>query len=427
VLNGKNRAPIYNKLKNFSFLIRKNGRVVVKIKLTRICIIVHKNYFFDSRVRRYAESLLKCGTQVDIICPPQKYITNVEAEKGLTIYTIPIQHHQRGRFGYVLEYGLSFVLYSIYLLFLHIKKPYQVIHVHNLPDLLAFSALIPRILGIPLILDIHDPMPELFISKYGEEAHKFTYRLIVLQEKLSCMLANAVITANSLFKQNLVLRGTPAEKITVINNYPDLKIFNRSSYIHVRKERKETFTLIYPGTIAPRYGLQTAISALPLLITRIPNISLVIIGPEAQHKDHLKQIVEKLGLSAHTVFLPLAKNDEIPRRIAQADIGIYPALCDAHMNIATPTKVLEYAAMGIPIVSSRLRIIEELFGNSSVMLFEPGDVNQFAQCVIKLFENPSLREELVFKVDQEFVQKHFWENEFRDYLELLNQLLHSKF
>jgi len=399
----------------------------VRTELKRLCIIVHKNYYFDTRIRRYAESLLKCGFQVDVICPPQEYEKSFEVIKGLKVYTIPIHHRQRGPIGYVLEYGLSFFLYCIYLMFLHIKNQYQFIHVHNLPDLLVFSALIPRIFGTPLILDIHDPMPELFISKYGEGAHKLIYRLIVLQEKLSCMLANAVITANSIFKQNIIARGTPAEKITVINNYPDLKIFNRSSYINARKARKEAFTLIYPGTIAPRYGLETAIRALPLLVTRIPNISLVIIGPEAPHKEQLKQLVEKLGLSSHTVFLPLAKNEEMPQRIAQADIGIYPALCDAHMNIATPTKVLEYAAMGIPIISSRLRIMEEIFGNSSIMMFEPEDVNQFAQCVIKLYENPSLREELVLKADQKFVQKCCWENEVQKYLALLNQLIQGKY
>jgi glycosyltransferase involved in cell wall biosynthesis len=398
----------------------------MRIKVMRLCIIVHKNYFFDSRIRRYVESLLKCGWEVDVICPPHKFEKALEVKKGLTVYTIPIQHRQGGRIDYVLEYGLSFIFYFIYLLFLHIKRHYQIIHVHNLPDILAFSALIPRILGTPLILDIHDPMPELFISKYGRGAHKLTYRLIVLQERFSCKLVNAVITANSLFKQNLVARGTPAEKVTVINNFPDLKIFNRSAYNHVRKEKRETFSLIYPGTIAPRYGLEIAIRALPLLITRIPNILLVIIGPEAQHKDQLKQLVEELDLSSHTLFLPLIPNEEIPQRIAQADIGIYTAVCDAHMDIATPTKVLEYASMGIPIISSRLRIIKELFGNSSVMVFEPGDVKQFAQCVINLYENPALREEMVLKADQEFVEKHCWEMEFRVYLELLSRLLHGK-
>lgn len=222
--------------------------------MIRICMIVHKNYYYDSRVRRYTESLLKCGFQVDVICPPESYETTLEV-KGLRVYTIPIHHNHRGRIGYVFEYGSSLVLYCIYLLFLHIKKQYQVIHVHNMPDFLTFSALIPRILGTSLILDIHDPMLEVYISKYGERANKLIHWFVVFQERLSCMLANAVITANSIFKENLATRGTHAEKITVINNYPDLEKFNRSAYVHARKAKRETFSLIYPGTIALRYEL----------------------------------------------------------------------------------------------------------------------------------------------------------------------------
>jgi glycosyltransferase involved in cell wall biosynthesis len=291
-----------------------------------------------------------------------------------------------------------------------------------MPDFLVFSALIPRLLGSSLILDIHDPMPELYLSKYGERAAKLVHWFIVLQERLSRMLANAVITVNSKCKENLAARGKHPNKITVINNYPDREKFNRSAYTHVRKAKRETFSLICPGTIQPRYGLEIAVRALPLLTARIPNISLVIIGPETQHRNQLKQLAEELGVSSYTSFLPFIPNEEIPHRIAQSDIGIYPALLDAHMLIATPTKVLEFATMGIPIVSSRLRIIEELFGNSSIMVFEPGNVEQFAECVVKLYENPSLREELVLNADQEFVQKHSWDDEFQVYLELLDQL-----
>lgn len=395
--------------------------------IDNLCMIVHKNYYFDTRVRRYTESLLKRGIQVDVICPPEEYKTILEVEQGLRVFCIPIHHYHRGHVGYIFEYGFSLILYSLWLLFLHIKNHYQLIHVHNMPDFLAFSALVPRILGTSLILDIHDPMPEVYISKYGERANKLIIWFITLQEKLSCKLASAVITANSLFKANLVKRGIPANKIYVINNFPDLEKFNRTKYNQVQKEKRDTFSLIYPGTIAPRYGLEVAIRALPLIIASIPNISLVIIGPETPYKNQLKQLVEKLGVSAHTIFMPLIPNEEIPQKIAQANIGIYPALPDAHMDIATPTKVLEYATMGIPIISTRLRIINELFGNSAILLFEPGDVNQFAQCVIKLYENPSLREELVLKADQGFVQKHSWESEFCVYSNLLNKLKPGNF
>jgi glycosyltransferase involved in cell wall biosynthesis len=203
----------------------------------------------------------------------------------------------------------------------------------------------------------------------------------------------------------------------------DSERFERSAYTHFRDPTNETFSLIYPGTIAPRYGLETAVRALPLLVERIPDVSLIIIGPESRCKDQLKQLINELGVSSYASLLPLVPGGEIPQKIAQADVGIYPALPDAHMNIATPTKVLEFAVMGIPIISSRLEIIEEMFGNSSVMVFDPGDIGQFAECVVELYESPSLREELVSKTDQNFVQKHSWENEFLVYYELLNLLL----
>jgi glycosyltransferase involved in cell wall biosynthesis len=295
-----------------------------------------------------------------------------------------------------------------------------------MPDFLVFSAIIPKIMGARVILDIHDPMPEVFLSKYKEQPHGVILRLIILQEKISCSFANAIITANSNFKANLTNRGIHASKITVINNYPDRDIFDRKAYKQKLQVKREEFILIYPGTIAPRYGLEVPIRSLPELILKIPEICLVIIGQNSKYKDKLMGIADQLGVSSYVQFKPVVPNKEIPSHMAQADIGIYPAQKDPHMDIATPTKVLEFATMGIPIISSRVKIVEEIFGNTSIMFFEPGDVKQFTQCVLRLYENPTLREELVQNADQAFVQKHSWENEFRIYLELLNQLLLGK-
>ncbi len=83
------------------------------------------------------------------------------------------------------------------------------------------------------------------------------------------------------------------------------------------------------------------------------------------------------------------RNEEIPHELIQADIGIYPAVNDIHMSLATPTKVLEFSAMGIPIVSSRLRMVEEIFGDSAIMFFELHNVSQFTQCIVDLYQNPA--------------------------------------
>jgi glycosyltransferase involved in cell wall biosynthesis len=363
-------------------------------------MVVHKNYYHDTRVRRYVESLLNTDVSVDVICLPEEGYSFVETNERLRVYSIPVHHKIGSRMRYAFEYLYAFVLYFIRLSVLHIRNHYQVIHVHNMPDFLIFTALIPKIMGARLILDIHDPMPEVYVSKYGERSSKFILSLLSLQEKISCLFANAVITVNTKCKTNLIKRGIPAQKITLIHNYPDPAIFNRGAYLNERHLRRDNFTLIYPGTIAPRYGLETAIQALPELQSRIPEICLIIMGPENDHKDELRRLADQLGVSSYVQFKPSVSTKEVPSYLVTSDIGIYPALKDIHMNLATPTKVLEFATMGIPIISSRMDMVEEMFD-----------------------ENPELGKELVKNMDQKFIKTHSWEREFQDYLHILNQLL----
>ncbi|GAG09546.1 unnamed protein product, partial [marine sediment metagenome] len=257
------------------------------------------------------------------------------------------------RGSYLVEYGKAFVLFSAWLLKLFARNRYHVVHVHNMPDFLAFAAIIPRIFGAKIILDIHDPMPEFYLSKYKDRANGVAVRLLQVEEKLSSMLAHAVITANPRFKARLVERGMCADKITVINNVADPSVFSRDKHKGECRGDGQHFTLIYPGTIAPRYGLDVAIRALPLLLPKIPQIRLVILGAYAPHGDELGELAQRIGVSSYVQFRPAIPVDEVAQQLVQADIGIYPALPDPYMDLITPVKVLEFAIMGIPIVASR--------------------------------------------------------------------------
>jgi glycosyltransferase involved in cell wall biosynthesis len=393
----------------------------------KICLVVHKNYYYDGRVRRYAEALSDAGAQVDILCLRGPADTSNSQSGRIRVFSIPLRHvAQNGRMSFLLEYSAALILFSVWLLVLYAKNRYSVIHVHNMPDFLIFTALGPRIFGAKLVLDIHDPMPEFYQSKYRHQTGNTTVRLMRIQERLSAKLAHAVITANANFKLNLITRGIAASKITVVNNVADLRIFNRDGYNRKHTTTNNNFTLIYPGTIAPRYGLAVAIHAVPVLLSKIPQLRLLIIGPEGTHADELTVLAKQLGVASSVQIQPLIPIDQIPQQIAQADVGIYPALPDAHMSIATPSKVLEYAIMGIPIIASRLKILEDLFGDSAIMFFEAGNVGQFADCVLELFQDPSRRDELVRNADHVFVDSHCWDNERRAYFSVLNDLLGLK-
>jgi len=161
---------------------------------------------------------------------------------------------------------------------LYLQNHYDVIHFHNMPDFLVFTGIIPKLFGAKLILDIHDPMPEMFESKFPDQRESLGMKMVRLEEKLSTAFADEIITANPHFKRNLTSRGVQDSRITVIDNFPDLEYFCPTMRASRTDEKHNHFMLIFPGTIAPRYGLDVAIKSLPFLREKIPSIHLLLVG-----------------------------------------------------------------------------------------------------------------------------------------------------
>lgn len=373
---------------------------------------------------RYTEALLQAGALVDVLSTPGDEKMPTDRGHGLRVFTIPLAHTSQSLISYLFEYLMAMFYFSFKLIGLHLKARYDVIHVHNMPDFLVFAAFIPRIFGTKLILDIHDPMPEFYQAKFQKKAGHPLVRLMKIQERWSAAFSNAVLTANPTFKDNLILRGIPAEKITVTQNLPDRSVFNRSKYQRTTDWQKR-FTLLYPGTIAPRYGLHIAIHSLPLLIKEIPVIRLRIIGDDNRHTKELKNLARDMGVDEYVDFVSLIPRDKIPEEMSLADIGIYPALPDPHMSIAMPGKVLEYAIMGLPVVTSRLPVLEDVFSDNTVYYVPNGDPEAFAHAILDLYHHPEKSAALVKSADEEFVRVQSWEIERQKYFQVLSNLLPS--
>jgi glycosyltransferase involved in cell wall biosynthesis len=265
-------------------------------------------------------------------------------------------------------------------------------------------------------------MPEIFRAKSGAGRRHPVVRCMMAQERIATALAHAVVVANGNFRDNLAMRGTPLRKITVVNNVPDPAVFDRGLFPHRPLNGHEHFTMIYPGTVAPRYGLEVAIRALPRLRRDIPGIRLKILAAPCPHLDEIRCLAGSLDVGDLLELPGPVSLAEVPWHLRQADLGIYPALSDPHMEIATPTKVLEYARMGLPILGSDLRIMRELLPCGAAMLFEPGNDEDFARCVLELQRHPERRQELVNRADEVFVRVHSWEEERDRYFRLLNDL-----
>jgi len=166
----------------------------------------------DLRVRREAEAFSEEGMGVDVICVRGRGQSVREEVNGVSVYRLPIRRKRSGKFHYFLEYTCFMTLASIVVTLLHLRKCYEVIHIHNMPDILVLCALIPRLTGTKVILDLHDPTPEMYMTKFAIPASHWMIRMMEMLEKWSIRFAHIVLTPNIAFRISLFLAVVPLKK-----------------------------------------------------------------------------------------------------------------------------------------------------------------------------------------------------------------------
>ncbi len=390
----------------------------------RVCIVRHGYFPMDVRVRRETSALVAAGFEVDIVClrlPGQPWRESVD---GATIYRVPVSHRRGSQRQYIARYAASLLLCALTASALHLWRRYDIVQINTMPDLMVCAGLIPKLLGARIVLDIHDLMPELYISKFGATRHSLLTRLIILQEGASIALADLVITATEEFRRILIGRHG-REDIAVIMNCPDASILPRrapSSVARALASRGDTrFVLVSHGVIVERLGYDTAIQAVARLRQDIPGIELRIIGA-GEYTTVLERLAADLGVSAHVHFLGYAPLDLIPDLVADADLGIVANKRDGFADLLLPTKLLEYAWLGKPAVVSRTPTIVRYFDDSMVSYFTPGDADELADRILTLYRHPDQRLALATNASR-FFHRYSWDKEKARYRDLLLDLL----
>src|SRR5690349_10329071 len=339
----------------------------------RHCMIVHAYYpIGEIRVEREARALLAKGYEVDVICLQQTGEPAFSVEDGVNTHRLPVMRHKgKGVMVQFLEYLAFFILAFFKVTALHFKRRYSIVQAHNLPDFLIFSALVPKLMGARLILDLHDLMPEFFSARFRSGMTSLPSRLLCWQEKLSCMFANHVITVTELWRQTLIERGVPAGKISVVMNVANDQIFNKTNVKPAPKN--DRFNLIYHGQLSQRYGIDIAIQAVNLLRREIPEICFTIHG-RGDYLNELKALTEELGLQEHVLFsTKYMPTLELPQLVGNADLGIVPYRRDIFTDGILPTKLMEYAALGVPVVAARTTAISAYFNSEMIQFFTAED------------------------------------------------------
>ena len=118
------------------------------LKGKRAVAVVYSNYPADPRPRRAAEALANEEMALEVICLKETDDQPAhETFNGVEITRIPLKRRRGGKFSYILQYGSFILLAGAILAARTFKRRYHLVHVHNMPDILVFSALIPKLFG----------------------------------------------------------------------------------------------------------------------------------------------------------------------------------------------------------------------------------------------------------------------------------------
>ncbi|MBI5839292.1 MAG: glycosyltransferase family 4 protein [Chloroflexi bacterium] len=388
----------------------------------RHCMIVHARYpLGEPRVEREAQALVNGGYEVDVLCLRNDDELPFQIEDGVNVHRLPVKRNKgRGLAAQMWEYLAFFVLVFLRLFSLYPRRKYRTLQVHNLPDFLVFSTLLPKLFGARVILDLHDLMPEFFAGTYARSMESLPVRLLILQERLACRFADHVITVTDLWRKTLIERGVPAEKVSVVMNVANGRVFNAQAAGAPRKS-DDRFRLIYHGNLAQRYGIDLLLRAVVLVRETIPQIHLLVHG-RGEYYQNLIVLANELRMDGSVTFntslLPIA---DLPALIRQADIGIVPYRRGVFTDGILPTKLMEYTAVCIPVIAARTPAIEAYFDEDMVQFFPPGDVQALAGAIIYLHQQPARRKQLASKASR-FNKIYDWQDIAKNYLLLVERL-----
>jgi glycosyltransferase involved in cell wall biosynthesis len=385
--------------------------------VARFLMIAYTTYMHDGRVKRHAEALAERGDHLDVIClaaTAEQPVTN-----GVNVIGLKMPRYRgASKSAYLISYIRFFVMASAKAVRLSLKRRYDVVIVCTMPDAVIVCAILLKFLGSKIVLDVHDTMPELYRDKFGGARGATGARLLMLEERMSSWWADSVLAVHEPHSQRLQQAGIPAHKISVVMNAPDTRIFLARKNGNTAPEN---FTLVCHGTVTARLGLDVLIAAVASLGSKIPGLRLRVIG-EGDHLAGARALVDRLEIHDQVSFMKLVPVEELPALLATADVGVVPYRPSSATHLMLPVKLLDYATIGVPVIAARLRTIEHYFGDGGVEFFEPGNCEDLAGAIMRLYLDPSLRERLTDSA-RVALNALNWESQRTEYLRTIDSLV----
>jgi glycosyltransferase involved in cell wall biosynthesis len=386
-------------------------------------MIVHAYYEEDPRVRRQAETLVAAGRPVWVIGLRRPGDPHESELRGVRIRSLDVQRHQGAGIGVYLREYLAFLLRAMWAAVrLQRSERFAVAQVHSPPDFLVFATLPVRLVGVPVILDLHEAMPEFFRMRFPRVHNPLAHRVLRLQERVSIAFASTTITVTDAMRDRLVALGHRADGIRVVINSPSLARFDAAAYPTRAFREDGRLRLVYTGALTPTYELDATLRGVAAVHTRRPDLDVVLdLYGRGDSEASLRALADELGIGDRVTFHGRIPIDEVPAVLAASDIGLAPTRLDRFTALTVSGKVYEYAAMRKPVVASRLPTVERDFRHDAVRMYESGDADGMADAIIGLVDDAAARGRSIDAASA-VVAGLAWDRVSRDYVALVDAL-----
>lgn len=340
---------------------------------------------FDRRVWQEAQTLSRAGAHVSVICPTGKgYEAREETINGIDIYRYPLPVEADSAGSYLREYAAALWRSNVLTWKIHARRRLDVIHACNPPDLLFLIALPFKLFGVKFVFDHHDLNPELFEAKFGRRG--FYWRMLVLLERLTFMAANVSIATNMSYRAIAIARGKMRpDDVFVVRSGPDLR---RLKPVPPNPDfrRGRRFLVGYLGVIGDQEGVDLLLESIRRIVIdqRREDVQFCIVGG-GPSLAKLKRMAADMNIGAYVDFLGRVPDDVLIDVLCTADVCVNPDRVNPMNDKSTMNKILEYMALGKPIVQFELTEGRVSAGDASLYA-RPDDTADFAAKIVELLD-----------------------------------------
>jgi glycosyltransferase involved in cell wall biosynthesis len=343
---------------------------------------------FDRRVWAEAQSLRKAGYDVSVICPRGPFAESAfESIESIDIHRHPLPIQARGKLAYFAEYGSALFWQFVYSLAVFCDTGFDVIHACNPPDLIfLIGGFYKYLFRKKFVFDHHDLNPELFEAKFGSRG--LLWKVLVFLERTTFRIADISIATNLSYARVAVQRGKMnPSRVFVVRSGPNLaRVRELPPDYSWRNSR--SLLVAYVGVIGEQEGIDLLLEAIQHITTtcRRTDIQFVVMGT-GPNLESLKQACAGMQLSEFVTFTGRVDDTTVFKVLSTADVCVNPDRPNAMNDMSTMNKIMEYMALGKPIV--QFDLAEGRVSAQAASLYARNtDTVDFGNKILELIDDP---------------------------------------